>query len=67
MTRYKSKNIISWVISIFIGYIAVRIFFWIIGAGFFAFFTFAKFIIVIIMISIIALPLYVIIKKMFIK
>ena len=67
MLNQKTKSIISWILAIFIGYFCVRIFFHILGAAFFAAITLMKFIIILILIAFIAIPLYVVIRRKFIK
>jgi hypothetical protein len=67
MASQKTKTVLSWIIAIFIGYICVRLFFYILGAAFMVAFTFMKFIIVVILMAVVAVPLYAIIRRMFIK
>lgn len=62
-TMTDMKNIVAIVLALVIGYFAIGAFFWIIGHIFWITWELTK----IVMIIIVALPLYVIIKKKFLR
>ncbi|MEI6089899.1 MAG: hypothetical protein WCR42_05580 [bacterium] len=67
MATKKAKTVLSWIIAVVIAYFVIKLLFYSLGVAFFLAFTFIKFIIVIVLLAIIAVPLYAIIRRKFIK
>ncbi len=67
MATQKTKTVLSWIIAILVAIIAIRVFFYIVGAAFFLVFTMIKFLVVLFLLAMVAIPLYVVIRRMIIK
>lgn len=60
---YKSKKIISFIISVICAIVLVKVFFAILGVLFFAAITIAKVILILFLVAFLALPLYLVINR----
>jgi len=67
MASHKAKNILSWIIAIIIGFLAVKLLFYILNVAIFALFSFMKFFMILVLLAIVAIPTYVVIRRMLIK
>lgn len=67
MATQKAKSVLSWIIAILIALIAIRVLFYLLGAAFLVAFSMMKFLLIVVLLAFIAIPLYVIIRRMFIK
>jgi hypothetical protein len=60
---YKQKKIVSLVLSIIVGIILIKIFFWMLGVAMFVAFTVFKFFLYLFILAVIVGPIYVLFNK----